>query len=75
MDQRNLLDNLTNFNDRSRPKAAKGKNKKRNTYKSAYALYEVWELTLNAFKSTIFSIKKLQGIGCPSELDLLLKNS
>ena len=31
--------------------------KKRNTYKSAYALCEGWELTLNAFRNGIFPIK------------------
>ena len=31
--------------------------KKRNTYKSAYALCEGWELTLNAFRKWIFPIK------------------
>ena len=42
MDQR-YFDNLTYFNDRYRPKTAEGKNKK-NTYKTAYALYEGREL-------------------------------
>ena len=32
MDQTNLLDNLKDFNDRSRPKTAESKNRKRNTY-------------------------------------------
>ena len=40
IDQSSLLDGLAGFNDRSRPKTAEGKNKKRNTYKSAYAFYE-----------------------------------
>ena len=40
---------------RSRPKAVEGK--KRNTYKSAYALYEGRELILNAFRSGIFPLK------------------
>ena len=40
IDQSSLLDGLADFNDRSRPKTAEGKNKKRNTYKSAYAFYE-----------------------------------
>ena len=39
IDQSSLLDGLADFNDRSRPKTAEGKNKKRNTYKSAYAFY------------------------------------
>ena len=45
------------LNDRSTPKTAKGKNKKRNAYQSAYALYEGLELILNAFRSAIFPIK------------------
>ena len=36
---------------------AESKNKKRSTYKSAYALYEGRELILNAFRSGIFAIK------------------
>ena len=34
------MDGLKDFNDRTRPKTAGGKNKKRKSYKSAYALYE-----------------------------------
>ena len=37
--------------------------KKRDTYESAYALYEGRKLTLNAFKSRIFPIKSTQGEG------------
>ena len=40
-----------------------GLDKKRDTYESAYALYEGRELTLNAFKSGIFPIKDTQGEG------------
>ena len=40
----------------------KEKDKKRDTYKNAYALYEGQELTLNAFKSGV-SPKKKQGKG------------
>ena len=53
---------MLDFNDRSRPKTAEDKNKKINTYKRAYALYEGRELILNAFKSGIFPIKT-QGKG------------
>ena len=56
MDQSNLLDNLKDFNDRSRPKTAEGINKKRITYKRAYTLYEGQELTLNVLTSGIFPI-------------------
>ena len=62
IDHSSLLDDLTDFNDRSRPKVVEGKNKKRNIYRSAYALYEDRELILNAFRSGIFLIKT-QGKG------------
>ena len=38
MHQSNLFDNLTDFHDRSRQNTTKGRNKTRNTYKSAYAI-------------------------------------
>ena len=47
---------MADFNGRSRRKTAEGKNKKRNTYKSVYALYEGRELILNSFRSGIFQI-------------------
>ena len=56
-----MLDGLKGFNDKSRPKTAEGKNKKRNTYKNSYALYEDQELILNAFRSGIFPIKETKG--------------
>ena len=40
IDQSSMLDSLTDFHDRSRPKAAESKKKKGNTYRSEYALYE-----------------------------------
>ena len=57
IDQRSLLDGLKDFNDRSRAKTEEGKKRKRNTYKSAYALYEGRELVLNVFRSGRFPIK------------------
>ena len=39
-DQINLLKNLIEFNNKSRPKSKEGKDKKRGTYESAYALYK-----------------------------------
>ena len=62
-DQSNLLTNIIEFNNRSRPKTKEGKDKKRDTYESPYALYEGRELTLNPFKSGIFPIKATQGEG------------
>ena len=61
MDQSNLLKNLVEFNDKSRPRITQGKDKKRDTCESAYALYEGRELILNAFKSGIFPIKATKG--------------
>ena len=51
-----MLDILKDFNERSRPKIAEGKNEKINTYNCEYGLYEGWELVLNAFRSEIFPI-------------------
>ena len=61
MNQANLLENLVEFNNKSRPKSKEDKNKKKKTYESAYALYECQELTLNAFKSGIFPIRSTKG--------------
>ena len=58
MCQSNLLKNLVEFNDKSRPKTIEGKDEKRNTYESDQALYEGRELILNAFRSGIFPIKE-----------------
>ena len=57
MDQSNLLENMVEFNEISRPKKKKIR-KKRNTFKIKNALYEGRELTLNASKSGIFLIKE-----------------
>ena len=63
IDQSNLLKYLVEFNDKSRPRTAEGKGKKRNIYERAYALYEGRELILNAFRSKIFPMKEIQGKG------------
>ena len=63
MDQSNLFKNLLEFNDKSIPRTAEGKDKKRNTYESTYALYEGRELILNAFRSGMFPIKGTKGEG------------
>ena len=64
MDQsvRNLLENMVELNDKSRPKTKEGKNKKRKN-ESANALYEGKNLNFNAFKSRIFPIKSTQAKG------------
>ena len=46
---------------------------KKETYERAYALYEGRELTLNAFRSGIFTIKETQRKGWPSNLATWLK--
>ena len=61
--QSHLLKNIVECNDKSIPRSKEGKDKKRDTYESAYALYESRELTLNAFKSGICQIKATQGQG------------
>ena len=63
MDQGNLLKNIVKFNNKSRPRTIAGKDKKRDTDGSAYALYEGRELILNALKSGTFPIKERQGKG------------
>ena len=40
-DQSNLLKNIVEFNDKSRPRTKQGLCKKSDTYESVYALYEV----------------------------------
>ena len=54
---------MEDFNNRSRPKKVEDKNKKRNTYKGAYAAYEGQELILNAFSSGIFPAKETKDKG------------
>ena len=44
-------------------RSKEGKNKKRDTYESAYAFYEGGEITLNVFKSGIFPLKPSQEKG------------
>ena len=63
MDQTNLLENMIEFNNKSRPKTKEGKDKKRDTFVSVSAPYEGRELTLNAFRSGIFPIKEKKGKG------------
>ena len=73
MDQTNLLDNVVNFKNISRPRSIEDKDKKRNIFNSASALYKGREITLNAFRSKIFPIKATKGKGSPSDLATRLK--
>ena len=54
MDQINLLKNMVELNDKSRPRKEEDKE---NTFESVNAFYEGRELTFNAFTSRIFPIK------------------
>ena len=40
MDKKNLLENIVEFNNKSRPQIKEGKGKQGNAYESANALYE-----------------------------------
>ena len=57
MDRGYLLKKLVEFNNKSIPRTIEEKDKKRDTYESAYSLFEGRELILNNFKSRIFLIK------------------
>ena len=61
MDQRNLLENMVEFNEKSRPRKKEDKEKERNTFESVNALYESRKLTLNSFKTGNFPIKATKG--------------
>ena len=61
-DQSNLLKNMVEFDNKSRPKNKEVKDEK-DTYESAYALYKGRELTHDVFKNGIFPIKATQGKG------------
>ena len=64
MDQSNHLENMIEFNDKTRPKKKKRRKeekKKKKVFDSIGALYEGWELTVDAFKSRVFPIKSTKG--------------
>ena len=73
MDQSNPLKNIVEFYNKSRTRTWENKNYKKDTYESAYTLYEGRELTLSTFKSGIFPIKETQGKGSSLDLALRLK--
>ena len=63
-DQSNLINNIVEFNDKSRTKSKMVKIKKEILIGNiAHALYEGWESTFNAFKSLIFPLKSAQAKG------------
>ena len=61
--QSNLLDVISNFNNKVRPRSKVDKEKKSNSFESANVIYQDRELILNAFKSGISPIKATQGEG------------
>ena len=71
MDQTNMLENMVNFNNISRPKNKEGK--KKNTFHSVRAVQVARKLTINTFKSGIFPIKATLGKARPSDLVTRLK--
>ena len=54
MKQGILLENISDFSNKSRPRSKVNIKKKQNTLDSINALYEDRELILNAFRSGIF---------------------
>ena len=66
MDQGNLLNNIIEFHNKFRQRSKEGKDKKEileKYMKNACRPYEGRELTINAFKSTIVTLKSTQGKG------------
>ena len=51
MDQSNLLENMVEFKDKSRPKTKEDKNKTRDTYETVNVLYEGRKLTQHRLKN------------------------
>ena len=63
MDQNNLLENMVEFSNKSKPKTKEGKDKKQNTFDGINSLNDSRELTLDALRSGIFLIKATKGKG------------
>ena len=62
-DQGNLLNNIIGFHGKFKQRSKEGKDKKEILMKNTCTLYERRELTINAFKSRIFTLKSTQGKG------------
>ena len=62
-EQADLLEYISNFNNKARPKNKDGKKNKRNVFNSAKNLYEGRELVINAFQSRLFQAKSTTGEG------------
>ena len=63
MDQSNVLQNVAEFSEKSKPRAIEGKDKERNTFETVNALSEGRELILICLRSGIFPIKETQRKG------------
>ena len=59
----NLINNILEFHDKNTEKSKVDKEKNSSTYKRVNNIYEGSELTLNALKIRIFSLKSTQGKG------------
>ena len=58
MDQSNVLQNVAEFSEKSKPRTIEGKDKERNTFETVNALSEGRELILICLRSGIFPIKE-----------------
>ena len=56
-DQSNLIDEIENFNKKTRPQKDEEKQEEKNVLKNLYNFYDVREKVLNGFNSKIFVIK------------------
>ena len=63
MDQSNVLQNVAEFSEKSKPRTIEGKDKERNTFETVNALSEGRELILIRLRSGIFPIKETQRKG------------
>ena len=57
------MNNIIEFHNKFKQRSKEGKDKKEILMKNTCTLYERRELTINAFKSRIFTLKSTQGKG------------
>ena len=62
-EQADLLEYISNFNNKARPKNKDDKKNKRNVFNTAKNLSEGRELVIKAFKSRLFQLKSTTGTG------------
>ena len=63
MHQSNFLENMIQFNNKTKPKKKLDKEKKWNVFDRLGAIYEGGQFTHNTFRSGIFPIKVTKGKG------------